>query len=58
MSDIVSAWLTQVEKEQGDECGNCTEWRVLRGRELEECPSCGDETYNIDEVANKMEQLP
>lgn len=58
MADIVSAWLKQVEDAGGDECPNCTGWRLLRGRELEECSDCGDEAMDIDLIANKMEQLP
>jgi hypothetical protein len=44
----MSDWLDRVIDDGGEECLNCGEWRILHGREIEDC-SCGDEAYDIYE---------
>ena len=50
----MSAWLNNVVSEGGEWCRNCSGiasaarcWRVLHGRELEECSNCGDEAFDV-----------
>lgn len=45
------AWLTEVLNEGGEYCRNCSTsdapiWRTLNGREIEQCPNCGDEAFD------------
>ena len=52
MLKIKDAWLKQVIDERGADCPNCdNSWRALNGREIETCPNCGDEAFDIYEVA-------
>lgn len=44
-------WLDTVLIEQGDECENCGTWRVLNGRDLEQCPNCGDTSIDVYDAA-------
>jgi len=44
-------WLRNVLDDKGAPCGNCGQWRILKdGREVEECPECRDEAFDIFEV--------
>lgn len=48
--------LTAILNEGGEHCRNCSVpeypiWRVLQGREIERCPSCGDEAYDVYDFA-------
>ena len=50
------SWLTDVVNEGGEHCRNCSTpespiWRVLHGRELERCPNCGDEAFDVYDFA-------
>lgn len=57
MSD--STWLEHVQSEDGQICGGCGNvWRVLRGLEIEQCPNCQDEAFDIYEVAEAMKTVP
>lgn len=38
--------------ESGEHCRNCSTpelpiWRALHGREIEKCPNCEDEAYDV-----------
>lgn len=48
----MSQWLNDVVNEGGEHCRNCSTdespiWRVLKGREIERCPNCGDEAFDV-----------
>lgn len=43
-------WLTNVIQGGGENCRNCGQWRILRDREIKECPQCGDEAFDIYDV--------
>lgn len=48
--------LTAILNNSGEHCRSCSTpeypiWRVLRGREIERCPNCGDETYDVFDFA-------
>lgn len=48
----MSRWLNDVVNNGGEHCRNCSVpefpvWRVLDGREIEKCPNCGDEAFDV-----------
>jgi len=53
----MSEWLDRVLEDHGEACGNCGEWRILHRetdtspRLIETCSNCGDEAFDIYEVA-------
>lgn len=46
-------WLTRVIENNGENCGNCGQWRLLSNPIVERCPNCGDDEYNINEAAGQ-----
>ena len=48
-------WLSKVLSSDGEECGNCGEWRILAfdRRTIKAC-ECGDEAYDIYDVAEDV----
>lgn len=61
-----SEYLQSVIENKGQECGNCGAWRILKQicgderspveavlmRIIEECDECGDEAFDIYEIAD------
>lgn len=44
-------WLDKIIAERGADCPACNLcWRMLNGRELETCPHCGDDAYDVFEI--------
>jgi hypothetical protein len=58
---VAPAWLYDAINEQGVECGNCEEWRVMVDPDtgdIETCQNCGDERFNVYVLAAKEDSLP
>lgn len=52
------SWLSVVIENNGTECGNCGEWRILKLEDgilriIEECVQCHDEAYDIFEAEDE-----
>lgn len=53
--------LKTVINEGGQWCNGCSMpdfriWRVLHGREVEQCANCGDEAYDVYDFAENQQQ--
>ena len=42
------------DKVEPQQCGNCGTWRQVHDWEVEQCPLCGDEAYNLAELEEQI----
>lgn len=49
------SWLDNVIQTGGLNCGNCNQWRILQGREIERCKGCNDDAIDAYDLATQWE---